>query len=394
MMAERALRADAPLGGRPRQRHTPHHDIDDQRDVSGGDLAGGDGVVHDAGQQGVGAGIERIRFRRVRQPRRRVLLAQVSHRHRRTDETLAQIQQDVGGHVPGPVQRIGRDQLPRDPHHLGLEIIHAHLANSRSAPMTSQLGHQPGHQQRQDDPAGITASALHRTLHQRPQQPVLVRRTNPRVGHPPRRISPTRRPRTQAQHRTGPAGQTVIDGQGLPLLIEPGEQLPHRLGPFVGGSVPTTSTVGQRTHRSGTRTAHSGQEIPPTTTSGPVTRRRADRGPGEVSRPVPAACETASALAVGAPGKHAQAQVTGGFRSRRAATHSPETAAPSPGTRTAHPTRPGVPGWGREWPSPRCATGTTATCAGAPVGSTCTPTTATGGRNRTARPTPSLRVGR
>jgi hypothetical protein len=261
MMAERALRADATLSGRPRQRHTTHDDIDDQGHVGRGDLAGGDGAVHDAAQRDIGAGIEPIRFRRLRQPRRGILLAQRSHRHRRADEPLAQIQQDVRGHVPGPVQRIGRDQLPRDPHHLGLEIIHAHLATSRSAPMTSQLGHQPRHQQRQGDPTGITAPALHRTLHQRPQQPVLVRRPNPRVGHPPRRISPARRPRTQAQDPTGPAGKSFIDGQPLPLLIEPCEQLPHRLGPFVGGSVPTTSTLRSATHSIRTRTAHRRQEI-------------------------------------------------------------------------------------------------------------------------------------
>ncbi len=344
MMAERALRADATLGGRPRQRHTPHDDIDDQRDVRGGDLAGGDGVVHDAGQRDIGAGIERLRFRRVRQTRRRVLLAQVSHRYRRVDETLAQIQQDVGGHVPGPVQRIGRDQLPRDPHHLGLEIVHAHLATSWSAPMTSQLGHQPGHQQRQGDPAGITASALHRTLHQRPQQPVLVCRLNPRVGHPLRRISPARRPRTQAQDPTGPAGKGVVDGQGLPLLVELGEQLPHRLGPFVGGSVPTTSTVGQRTHRSGTRTAHSGQEIPPTTASG-ARGRTVDRArcPGRCpqrARPHP---QWRSVRPEGTHRPRSPAVSAADGRRRTARRQPPPAQGPGPHTR-ARPA--GGPGWG------------------------------------------------
>lgn len=60
----------------------------------------------------------------------------------------------------------------------------------------------------------------------------------------------------------------------------------------------------------------------------------------------------------------------------------------------AHDAIPPRPARVGEWSPGRNRTGVDHQLRRGPVGSTCTPTTATGGRNRTARPTPSLRVGR
>lgn len=83
------------------------------------------------------------------------------------------------------------------------------------------------------------------------------------------------------------------------------------------------------------------------------------------------------------------------FSTVPAPTHRLGPPAPTTGTRTTHtaPSSAVQVGVG-EWSRGRHASGPTTKCAVVPVGSTCTPTTATGGRNRTARPTPSLRVGR
>lgn len=228
MVAKRPLRIDTACRGRIRQRYAPRDDIDEHRYVRRRHPGCGHGHVDDVGQRDIGAGIEGIGFGRLGQLLGRVSLADRPHRPWRAHQPLTQIQQHVRRHVPAAAQRVGSNQLPHDPDHLGLEILHRHLAAGRAAAMARHLGHDPGHQQRQQDPAGITTTTPHRPLDQRPQQGVLRRRVDRRRRHPLRRVGPTRRPRTAPQRQPCPGRQPVIDGQAPPLLIQSGEQLPHR----------------------------------------------------------------------------------------------------------------------------------------------------------------------
>lgn len=228
MVTKRPLRIDPARCGRIGQRHAPRNDVDEHRHVRGRHPARHHGHVDDVSQGNIGAGLERIGLGRLGQLGGRVGLADRPHRPWRAHQPLAQIQQHVCRHVPAAVQRVGGEQLPHDPDHLGLEILHRHPAAGRAVAMTRHLGHDPGHQQRQRDPAGITTTTPHRPLDQRPQQGVLLRRVNRRGRHPPRRVRPTRRPRTVPQHQPCPGRQPVIDRQAPPLLIQSGKQLPHR----------------------------------------------------------------------------------------------------------------------------------------------------------------------
>ena len=166
---------------------------------------------------------------------------------------------------------------------------------------------------------------------------------------------------------------------------------------FQAGSLPTTGTLRRATHRNRTSTAHTSQEIRP------AGRRRRTRH----RRPIPRTPTRADARSTDHRGRSpAAGSVRSGGRTGPGQRWFPvvlgQRTEPDPrcsmtGTRTTHTTRAGdvrprVGEWspGRHGPS----VGRPPTAPGSPVGSTCTPTTATGGRNRTARPTPSLRVGR
>ena len=124
MVAERPLRADPALCGGLAQRNPTHDDIDNQRHVRRPHPARRGGLVNDMGQRGIGAGVERIGLCRLGPLLRRVGLADRGHRAGRADQPLTQVQQHVGRHVPLAVKRVVGEQLPHDPDHLGLEILH------------------------------------------------------------------------------------------------------------------------------------------------------------------------------------------------------------------------------------------------------------------------------
>ncbi len=395
MVAKRPLRIDPARSGRIRQRLAPRDDVDEHRHVRGRHPTRRHGHVDDVGQRDIGAGIEGIGLGRLGQLPGRIGLADRPHRPRRAHQPLAQIQQHVRRHVPAAVQRVGGEQLPHHPDHLGLEILHRHLAAGRAAAMTSHLGHDPGHQQRQRDPAGITTTAPHRPLDQRPQQSVLRRRVDRRGRHPPRRVRPTRRPRTVPQRQPCPGRQPVIDRQAPPLLIQSGEQLPHR-----HRSLRSSNRSQRGAPCDGQRTAPgpAGRTAAKKSRSTCRRKRTGARRPGRSTPPGRRPFERPASIVTGRGAGAVESRTGPGqrrFSTVPAPTHRPGPPAPTTGTRTTDTAPSGAVQVGvGEWSRGRHALGPTTNCAVVPVGSTCTPTTATGGRNRTARPTPSLRVGR